>query len=102
VLSVADTYSGKYKILINKLFFLKKFLLFLKKKLIKYNLFYTAAGFVTPSKYFKRIKIENMNNINIKMPFYYKEYLKAIYGKSWGHPVKKYDWEKNPNSTKLF
>jgi hypothetical protein len=43
-----------------------------------------------------------MNNINIKMPFYYKEYLKAIYGKSWGHPVKKYDWEKNPNSTKLF
>jgi hypothetical protein len=102
VLSVSDTYTGKYKILINKLYFLKKFFIFLKKKLIKYNSFYTPAGFITPSIFFKRITIMNINSINIKIPFYYKEYLEAIYGKGWRHPIKKYDWEKNPNSTKLF
>ena len=102
LLSVSDKYSGKYKIIINKFFFLKKIFIFFKKKLIKYNLFYVAAGFITPSKYFKRIKFEKINNINIKMPFYYKEYLQAIYGKDWRRPVKKYNWEKNPNSAKLF
>lgn len=97
VLSLAGNYEGNYKILINRLFFLKNFFLRLKEFLILKNIFYKKGGYTVPTKFFKSFKILNIQGLKIKIPYYSVNYLIYLYGKNWKIPVRNYNWEKNKN-----
>ena len=75
----------------------KNLKLFLEKK----NLFYVDAGFKTKIRYFRHLKIINYYGVNVKIPIFFKEYFRDLYGENWRIPDKKYYWEKNKNKTIL-
>tara|TARA_Y100000816_G_scaffold292619_1_gene289166 strand:- start:1021 stop:1704 length:684 start_codon:yes stop_codon:yes gene_type:complete len=99
VLSVSGSYKGRHNRIINKFRFSRNFFIKLKKFLIKNKIFYKQAGFKTSAELFINVKKYYFKGLMINIPSNYKEYFFQIYGPSWIKPQKKYNWEKNPNST---
>ncbi|MFL2889561.1 MAG: LicD family protein [Pelagibacteraceae bacterium] len=101
-LSNADKYNGSYKYLIKLFFFFKPIFKFIKKIMIKKNLFYQTAGYSQPLDYLIDFKEINLYNINIVVPKKSEEYLKYVYGENWKVPKQKYNWINDSPSTIKF
>ena len=102
VVSISRNYKGNYKIIVNKLVFFESIFRVLKKILIKTGIFYVQKGYMTPIYLFERFKFINISGLYVRVPFYYKKYLKHIYGTSWKMPIKNYKWTKDsPSSSRI-
>jgi phosphorylcholine metabolism protein LicD len=101
-LSVAEDYQGKYKFFINKFSLFKSLFKKIMEKLIKDNSFYRKAGYQHPYSFVKEISKREFNNLLVKIPNDYEEYLSYIYGSSWRVPKKKFNWLKDSPATKLY
>jgi|694.fasta_scaffold15773_10 lipopolysaccharide cholinephosphotransferase len=101
-ITVAKNYDGKFKIIINLLYPFQEFFIFLKKILCKYNFFYKKKGYSHPVKFIKLLKKEKFMGIEVKIPYFYKEYLLHLYGKSWKIPKKNFNWSKDSPATILI
>ena len=98
-LSSADKYSGKYRGVINSLSPLKFFFNKLKKIMIKINLFYKGYSLYVPTRLLKKTTTVEIENLKIKIPLLFKEYLEFVYGQDWIKPKKDYIW---PQDYKTF
>ena len=101
ILSISKNYKGNYNKIIKLFGFMEKLFKNLKLFLEKKNLFYVDAGFKTKIRYFRHLKIINYYGVNVKIPIFFKQYFRDLYGENWRIPDKKYYWEKNENKTIL-
>ena len=101
-LSMGNYYNGKYKIIIKKFSFLKSFFKIIISFLIRFNLFYKKAGYQHPYSLIKKIVEKNFDDLIIRIPANYENYLNYIYGDSWKIPRKNFNWLKDSPATKLY
>lgn len=97
-LSMADTYAGKYKKLINSFSLFKFFFKILKIILIRIKLFYKITGYSEPANLIIAPKIIYFQGLEVKIPIESEKYLHYIYGNEWKIPNKNYIWHKDGKS----
>ena len=92
-------YKGKFKIIpiISKyLAFLFKFI---KKIMVKKELFFSYAGYCHDEKYIKHLDYVKLNYCKISIPNHYQNYLVDLYGKKWKRKIKTFNWVNDSPST---
>ena len=99
VLSFSKIYKGRGKFIVRCISFLEPFFKYIKKILIKKNLFYKKAGYSHPYKFVSKLKKIKFFDLNIIVPFLYIHYLDYTYGKNWRKPKKDFSWWKDSPST---
>lgn len=99
-MSVASSYSGRCKFLINRLSFLELIFQKIKIYLIKKNFFHKSVGYTQPLSLLEKFKKIKFKNIYVSVPYFSQEYLEYVYGSNWKKPIKKYNWLKDSPSTK--
>ena len=101
VLSFSKKYNGRGKLIIRCLSCLEPLFKVIKKILIKKGMFYKKGGYSHPRRFIDKFKQIKFFDLNIIVPFFYLEYLKYTYGKSWRKPKKNYSWVKDSPSTRI-
>ena len=99
VLSFSKTYNGRGKFFVKWFSILVPFFKYIKKILIKKNLFYKKAGYSHPYKFVSKLKKIKFFDLNIIVPFLYINYLDYTYGKNWRKPKKVFRWWRDSPST---
>ena len=94
-LSNSKKYDGKFKIIIQSFFLFQKLFIYLKRILIKFNLFYKEIGYSEPEYLLNNIKKIKIDDLKINIPYDPEKYLEYLYGKNWKVPKKNYIWYKD-------
>ncbi len=102
VLSFSKNYKGNYSLIINLFGFSQSFFVYLKKKFIDKNLFYSFAGYSHKANYAFKLKNYNFFGLKILVPYEYKKYLEDLYGSDWQTPKRNFNWTKHSPSTKFY
>ena len=101
-LSMGNYYDGKYKSIIKRFSLFRNFFKIIILFLSKLNLFYRKAGYQHPYSLINEIIEKKFNNLIIKIPANYENYLNFIYGNNWKIPQKNFNWLKDSPATKLY
>ena len=73
----------------------QKLFIYLKRILIKFNLFYKEIGYSEPEYLLNNIKKIKIDDLKINIPYDPEKYLEYLYGKNWKVPKKNYIWYKD-------
>ena len=95
VLAKSKKYNGNYSLIVNRFSFLEFFARQLKRYLIKKNYFYAQFGYFVPKKFFLNLMYIKIYNLQIRVPRYYYDYLRCVYGQTWRQPAKNFNWIKD-------
>ena len=99
-LSMGNYYDGKYKSIIKRFSLFRNFFKIIILFLSKLNL-YRKAGYQHPYSLINEIIEKKFNNLIIKIPANYENYLNFIYGNNWKIP-QNFNWLKDSPATKLY
>ena len=89
-MSRAKNYNGKFKYLIRTFSIFRVFFKFIKKKLIKNNIFYSSVCACEPLELLKEFKEVDVSGNKLMIPNKSEELIKYMYGDEWKTPNKNY------------
>ena len=90
VMSRSKNYNGKLKYLIRIFSIFENFFKFIKKKLIKNNMFYNSVCACEPLEFLKEFKEIDVFGNKLMIPNKSEELIKYMYGDKWKIPNKNY------------
>ncbi len=93
--SSADKYSAKFKTIINLFSPFRFIFKTMKKFLIRTGVYYKGVSLYVPAYLLKKTDTKKINDLKIKIPLLFDDYLNFVYGKNWRIPKKNHIWPKD-------